>query len=112
MTETVTSAIARTMTEEALQRYVQTWLSTLGWLSYHTWDSRRSQPGFPDIIAVRGARVLAIELKSETGKVRPEQQMWLDALAAAGVETHVIRPSDWLDGWGEKVLVEQEDVAC
>jgi hypothetical protein len=34
------------------------------------------------------------ELKTETGRVSPEQQQWLALLDAAGVETHLWRPSD------------------
>ena len=39
-------------------------------------------------------RLLAAEMKSETGRVRPEQQEWLDVLAAAGAETAIWRPRD------------------
>jgi hypothetical protein len=34
------------------------------------------------------------ELKTQTGRVSPEQQQWLALLDAAGVETHLWRPSD------------------
>ncbi|MBO0732299.1 MAG: VRR-NUC domain-containing protein [Acidimicrobiaceae bacterium] len=51
--------------------------------------------GFPDLLMVRGPRVVAAELKSKRGRVDEDQRAWLDKLAAAGVETHVWRPSDW-----------------
>jgi hypothetical protein len=44
--------------------------------------------GLPDIIAIREGRILLAELKSEAGRVRPEQQKWLDHGA------HLWRPSD------------------
>jgi hypothetical protein len=69
--------------------------SLTGWLTYHTFDSRRSASGFPDLILCRGARLVAAELKGPTGRVTREQAMWLDALDAAGVECFVWRPSDW-----------------
>ncbi len=65
-----------------------------GWLVYHTFDSRRSGAGFPDLILIRGKQLLAAELKSEKGRLSPAQQQWLDALSKAGVEVAVWRPSD------------------
>lgn len=51
--------------------------------------------GWPDIFAVRGHRSLALELKSERGRVTEAQRDWLEDLARAGVECHVVRPSCW-----------------
>lgn len=51
--------------------------------------------GFPDLVLVRHGRLVVAELKSNSGRVTPEQQAWLDALTAAGVEAHVWRPRDW-----------------
>jgi hypothetical protein len=65
------------------------------WLVYHTYDSRRSQRGFPDLVMTRDGRVIFAELKSQKGRVRPEQQHWLDELnKVAGVEVYLWRPSD------------------
>jgi hypothetical protein len=64
------------------------------WREYHTHDSRRSAPGFPDLVLVR-ERVVFAELKSEAGKLTPEQVAWANALAAAGAEVHVWRPRNW-----------------
>ncbi|MDQ5821310.1 MAG: VRR-NUC domain-containing protein [Actinomycetota bacterium] len=67
-----------------------------GWRKYHTHNSRRSSFGFPDWILVKDDRMLAVELKTEKGKVKPDQQAWLDALARVpGVDSFVWRPSDW-----------------
>ena len=49
--------------------------------------------GFPDLLLTRD-RILAVELKSETGKLSEDQAVWLDAFRLAGVETFVWRPSD------------------
>ena len=67
----------------------------LGWRHYHTHDSRRSSAGFPDLVLVRGDRLMFVELKSERGKVSKEQDEWLDALRATGIEAKVYRPSEW-----------------
>ncbi|MFQ5813002.1 MAG: VRR-NUC domain-containing protein [Anaerolineae bacterium] len=69
-----------------------------GWLCYHTFDSRRSAAGFPDLVAVRGEtqEILFIEVKREKGRLSREQRMWLEALSRAlpGC-AFVIRPSRW-----------------
>lgn len=67
-----------------------------GWLAYHPHDSRRSAPGYPDVTLVKPPRLLIVELKTRTGRVRPEQARWLTALAhCPGVEVAVWRPRDW-----------------
>ena len=71
-------------------------LVLFGWLCYHTHDSRRSEPGFPDIVMVRPPSVLFAELKTDTGRVTPAQRMWLEALGRCpGIEAYVWRPSDF-----------------
>lgn len=64
-----------------------------GWMAYHTYDSRKSAKGFPDLVLVRD-EVLWIELKSKDGKVTMEQQQWLKALEHAGQRCYVWRPSE------------------
>ena len=67
-----------------------------GFLIYHTFDSRRSASGFPDLVLVRPPTVLFAELKTETGRIRPEQQKWLDALEGCeSIEVRLWRPSEW-----------------
>lgn len=51
--------------------------------------------GWPDVFAVRGRRLVALELKVGKGRTTVAQDDWLDALGHAGVEAHVVRPSDW-----------------
>jgi hypothetical protein len=65
-----------------------------GWRVYHTHDSRRSTAGFPDLVLVRGSRLVFAELKSLKGIVEPEQREWLDDLARVkGVEVWLVRPA-------------------
>lgn len=67
-----------------------------GWLCYHTYSSRRSVPGFPDLVMVRPPRVIFAELKSEKGRLRDAQREWLDALRRCeSVEARLWRPSSW-----------------
>lgn len=86
------------MTEAELMRAVTELARSLQWLVYHTHDSRRSQAGFPDLVMVRGDRVVYRELKSTAGRVTEEQQAWLDALSAAGGDAGVWRPVDLEQG--------------
>ncbi len=52
--------------------------------------------GFPDLVLIRGLRLVIIELKSDRGKLSREQQDWLDAFdAVPGVEVVEARPADW-----------------
>ena len=80
------------LTEREWQAQVVTLARTLGWATYHTFDSRRSQPGMPDLILVRD-RVLFAELKRESGRLSAAQEEWLARLRAAGAEVYVWRPS-------------------
>lgn len=77
--------------EKEWQQQVVALLKTLGYRCYHTHDSRRSQPGFPDLCAIRD-RVIFLELKREQGVVSAKQREWIGALANAGAEVYVIRP--------------------
>jgi hypothetical protein len=51
--------------------------------------------GFPDLVLVRGRRLIFAELKSDAGKTTPAQDKWLDALAGAGATCCIWRPADW-----------------
>jgi len=54
--------------------------------------------GFPDLVLAHPQRgVLFRELKSEKGKVSPEQQVWIDTLTAGGADAGFWRPRDWDD---------------
>jgi len=86
--------VTDTITERAWQAKVVELARWLGWAAYHTHDSRRSEPGFPDLVLVRGDRLLFVELKSARGRITPAQQAWLDRLAPCA-EVHVWRPDDW-----------------
>lgn len=69
----------------------------LGIRWFHVHDSRRSVPGFPDLVLV-SARIAYRELKSDEGILRPEQREWRDALRAAGADWDIWRPRDLTSG--------------
>jgi hypothetical protein len=65
------------------------------YLVYHTYTSKRSPEGFPDLICARaGSPLLAIETKTDTGQPTAAQEAWLTALGSCtGVVAEVWRPS-------------------
>jgi hypothetical protein len=68
-----------------------------GFLFYHTYSSRRSDPGYFDCTLTKPGHPLYIwELKSARGKLTMEQERWWQFLQhVARVEVAVYRPSDW-----------------
>ena len=84
------------MRESDFQREVLELARTAGWRVYHTANSRRSQPGFPDLVLVKPPMVLLVELKTEKGRLKAAQQEWIEALMrCTEVEAHVWRPQHW-----------------
>jgi hypothetical protein len=76
-----------------------------GYMVYHTWSSKRSPEGFPDLVLAKGltptcpqGKLVFAELKTETGQVTKAQQAWINTLQAIeGVECHIWRPADFPD---------------
>lgn len=85
-----------TLSESMFQSQVKSLALTLKWRVYHTFDSRRSDPGFPDLVLVKPPHIIFAELKTDAGRLRPEQKSWLDDLdLCPGVETYMWRPKDF-----------------
>lgn len=96
----------RAITERQWQGTVEKLLTAHGWTWWHAPDNRpivassghryvqNVRAGFPDLLAVKGAWIIAAELKREIGKTTEEQDDALAKLAGAGVEVFVWRPSD------------------
>jgi hypothetical protein len=82
------------VTEKALQEAIVKFARQRGWRVYHTYDSRRSAPGFPDLVLVRRRKLIFAELKSEKGKITDEQERWRSALNEAEQTYFVWRPND------------------
>ncbi len=90
--------VADTMLEKVLQENVRELCVVLKLRHYHTFDSRKSAPGWPDSVIAGPHGVLVRELKRQREKPTAAQQQWLDDLAATGVNVGVWRPLDWIDG--------------
>lgn len=99
------------MTEAQFQEGVIAFARLCGWRVFHVSDSRREvvdrrrgvsrmvgdelAKGWPDLVLVHPKRGLLVrELKSDRGRLTPEQKEWLAALAAVGVDVDVWRPRD------------------
>lgn len=92
-------------TEADLQAAVTELAEYLQWRWIHHRPARTEQgwrtavsgshaKGWPDLVLVR-ERLIVAELKGSWGRVTDEQQSWLDALRAAGVEAYLWGPKDW-----------------
>jgi hypothetical protein len=93
--------------ERAFQSAVCQLAKGLGCIVFHPYDSRRSEPGFPDLVIVGKRGFMFREMKTQQGKVSDAQQMWLDKLTAAKADAAVWRPSDW----PELVTAELREIA-
>ncbi len=83
--------------ERDLQRNIEREAMKFGWeLTYHTYDSRRSKEGFPDLVMVRPPRVIFAELKSDDkqAKLSDPQKEWAEALLQCPVEYYLWRPEN------------------
>ena len=98
------------MLEKEFQTRVIEWAQGRGWLVAHFMYSavlRRDGSvtyrtavaadgkGFPDLVLVRGDRLLFAELKSAKGRVRPDQDRWLLALTGTLASVFIWRPEQW-----------------
>jgi hypothetical protein len=84
----------QTVCEDVLRRY--------GWTVYHETDSRKSDKGLPDLVAVSRPQdddtivLLMIELKTRKGVTSEDQELWLEKLSRVNVMvTGLARPADW-----------------
>lgn len=65
---------------------------------YHTHDSRRSEPGFPDLVIAKPGmeRLLVAELKFGHNKRSVAQEEWGEVLEAIpGVDYRLWYPAHW-----------------
>jgi len=86
---------AGAMTEGTLLAEVRALAKRESWEFYHTFDSRRSEYGWPDCALCDGTTLLLYELKTNTGKLTMEQQRWLSLLQHCGtIEAGIWRPRD------------------
>jgi hypothetical protein len=66
-----------------------------GWNYYFTWKSINSPAGFPDLVMVKGKRLIFAELKVLGGQLSAEQYFWLWDLMGTGAEVYLWYPDQW-----------------
>ena len=96
------------MSEDDLLRAVLDLAKLYGWRSFHARPAMTAKgyrtavsgdgKGWPDLILLKDADLLAIELKRDGAKATVEQQMWLEAFSLVALDATVWRPADWNDG--------------
>lgn len=111
---------AAAMLESELQSELRRIALANGWLYYHTYSSKRSDPGFLDTtllrIRLKTAELYFVECKTEDGKLTTDQEQWFEALKAfrsraqdfasmdVTVNVFVWKPMDLLNGTIERTL--------
>lgn len=84
--------------EAEFQRQIIEAAEANGWYVWRDNDSRRNRAGFPDLLLIRGATLLFLEIKTEKGRVHPEQAAVIARLKQVRyVHADVVRPSNWPD---------------
>ena len=116
------------MNEKAFQEIVVTTARENGWMVYHTYDSQKSAPGFPDLCMIRNGVIMFVELKTDKGAVTTGQRQWIEQLLRHQYHCQhflmeIWRPHIWdekkkllIDGieicYHESVSVKGEYVVC
>lgn len=94
------------MTGTEVQAAIIELADRLGYMHHHETDSRKTNPGFPDLVIAGHGLILFIECKGQREKLRPArvvqrrrgpvqlpgQDDWLQALASCGANAIVCRP--------------------
>lgn len=100
--QTVTNPFPKSVSEDTFKDAVLRQALAFGWRRFHPLPamSRRGkfatfqqgETGYPDLTLARKGVVLFRELKSNTGRLSPEQEAWGEELGEAW---GVWRPTDW-----------------
>lgn len=111
------------MSESELQSAIIGLAKLLGWRVAHFRSANTTQgwmtpvaadgKGFPDLCMVKDDRLLFVELKTDRGRLSPEQDEWIAALQdSRGCGVYVFRPRDWLNGTVDAVLREAPETVA
>ncbi len=60
--------------------------------------------GFPDLLAVKGPRILVAELKTDKGRIGPGQVEWLEAFELVAAAIAALIPADLGGGYAPPIV--------
>jgi hypothetical protein len=101
------------MTEAEFTDSILKWAKVYGWRRFHVRGNTRrliqGDVGFPDLVLLKGDRLIFAELKVAKNKPTPEQAGWLSALSKlttprltndevqyrTEIEVHLWHPEQW-----------------
>ena len=72
--------------ESEVRKAVQQYLQLTGWFVYYCLQGLGSYPGLSDLVAVKGGRVVHLEIKTPKGKQSDRQKAFQADLERAGGE--------------------------
>jgi len=80
--------------EAEITKAIRGVLKTLGVVHFKQHQGLGSTPGIPDILGIWNGRFLAIEVKTNAGKLTEKQSDWIDKINRAGGLAFVARSID------------------
>lgn len=80
------------ISEAAFQKQVVQLAEMCGWLVFHNPDSRMVRAGLPDLLLIGDGIVIFAELKTDGGRLRPDQVTTIRRLVRADQLVYVWRP--------------------
>jgi len=111
----VQEALPLHLPEADFQEHCEQVARRYGWLVHHAADSRKADPGLPDLIMLSPIQpdntvtLVLLELKTQKGKLLTEQEQWQLRLGLVNqIVTGVLRPA----GWGNYVALVYDPAAA
>lgn len=83
--------------EKIFENSVKKWLKEQGYWFVKIWGGGFQKAGIPDVLACVNGRFVALELKSETGKLSELQKYNLNKITECGGLACEVKPSNWDD---------------
>lgn len=83
------------MKEKNFQTKVIKWFESIGGYVVNVWGGGYQRAGIPDLLICYKGLFVALELKTETGRVHELQHYNIDAISKAGGIARILRPSEF-----------------